>query len=140
MKRVTGAVALALCIVVASAAGAAQDVAKVLKGTWKGELQVSQGPTQSGGPQHESLRTLVIEDVKQQGGKYTAKAKFGTAGKLSPIDLKVETAGTDVVLRFETAAKSVVKLTLKDNKSLVGSLALDGGAGKEFPMKLDKSK
>lgn len=140
MKRVTGAVALALCITVAVAAAAAQDVAKVLKGTWKGELQVSQSPTQSGGPQHESLRTLVIEDVKQQDGKYTAKAKFGTAGKLSPVDLKVETVGKDLLLRFETPARSIVKLTLKDNKSLIGSLALDGGGGKEFPLKLNKAK
>lgn len=140
MKRLTAVAAIALTLFVAVAAAAAQDVSKVLKGTWKGEVQVSQGQPQGGGPQHESVRTLVIEDVKQQAGKYTAKAKFGTAQKLSPIDLKVETAGKDVVLRFETPARSVVKLTLKDNKSLVGSLALDGGGGKEFPFKLDKSK
>lgn len=142
MKRGTAAIAIALTLFMAVAGAAAQDVSKVLKGTWKGEVQVSQGqqPQGGGGPQHESVRTLVIEDVKQQDGKYTAKAKFGTAQKLSPIDLKVETAGKDVVLRFETPARSLVKLTLKDNKSLVGSLALDGGGGKEFPFKLDKSK
>jgi hypothetical protein len=141
MKRLTAGAAIALALFIAVGAAAAQDVSKVLKGTWKGEVQVSQGQQpQGGGPQHESVRTLVIEDVKQQDGKYTAKAKFGTAQKLSPIDLKVETAGKDVVLRFETPARSVVKLTLKDNKSLVGSLALDGGGGKEFPFKLDKSK
>ena len=89
-------------------AAAQADLAKVLVGTWKGELQQR---TQKG-PDPEL--TLIIASVKQEGGKWVADARLGgaDAAKTRPVNIDIDTSGSKPSLRFKGASGSEYSLNL----------------------------
>jgi hypothetical protein len=109
-------------------AAAQADLAKVLVGTWKGELQQR---TQKG-PDPEL--TLIIASVKQEGGKWVADARLGGAegGKTAKVNIDIDTSGSKPSLRFKGAKGAEYDVSLFNDKELVGTAALttsqSGGA------------
>jgi hypothetical protein len=122
----------------AGVAGAQTDVAKVLVGTWKGELQ--QRTTKGADP----TIVLMIKSLKQEDGKWVASARVGpTEEKTGPVQLEVDTTGSKPAVRWTGGAGAVYNLTLIDDKNLVGTATLTtgqaGGRGeRDRPVKLEK--
>ena len=112
------------------------DLAKVLVGKWEGQLDVS-GLTGVGFPPE---RTLIIESVRGESGEWVVEAKFGVTGRrLVPVNVGVETVGSEIILRFVTADNSRVKLTLLKEKYLDGQVERSDFR-RPIPIRLEKGK
>jgi len=142
MRGLIGAAVLAM--VVASSSGAraqSADPAKVLVGTWKGDVQMASGTYP---------RTLVIKAIETQGRQRFVDAEYGGpggygggSGALAPVDVQLVTMGSDVILRFREEDLSPVELSLyRDGRHLTGSVMAPsptrGGARSPAPIRLEK--
>lgn len=106
-------------------AAAQADLAKVLVGTWQGELQQR---TQKGA---DPVLTLIITSVKQEDGKWVTDARFGGAegGKTAKVHIDIDTTGSKPSLRFKGAKGAEYDVSLFNDKELVGTAVLTTGAG-----------
>ena len=132
--RVARASLVAVAIT-ASAAGAQMDLATSLVGKWEGNVQVE-------GTRGDAERTLVIESVSQQDGKWVARGRYGITGKALPkVSVGIDVSGSTPTLKFTTGAHAAVRLNLVDQRSLIGTFtwlaASTRGRGAR-PMKLEK--
>ena len=115
---------------------AQRDLAKALVGKWEGQLDVS-GLTGVGFPPE---RTLIIESVRGESGEWVVEAKFGVTGRrLVPVNVGVETVGSEIILRFVTAENARVKLTLLKEKYLDGQQERSDFR-RPMPIRLEKGK
>ena len=108
-----------------SASGAEQmDLSKILVGTWEGEIQ-----RQSKG--QETGRTLIIETVREQDGKWIVDAaKWGIhRGNIHPVDAVLNVSGSDVNLELDKVGAGGGKLSLKlvKDEALVGTILTGRG-------------
>ena len=89
-------------------------------------------------------RTLIINSVQERGGKWVADGTFGdTDRRMHPVEISIETANDEVVLRFTQPGKrpAPVVLTLyKDGKYMFGTVGKHAGRvrGDTDPIKLEK--
>jgi len=112
------------------------DLAKVLVGKWEGQLDVS-GLTGVGFPPE---RTLIIESVRGESGEWVVEGKYGVTGRrLFPVNVGVETVGSEIILRFVTAENARVKLTLLKEKYLDGQVERSDFR-RPIPIRLEKGK
>jgi hypothetical protein len=124
----------------AGVAVAQADLAKALVGTWKGELQQR---TKKGA---DPALTLVIDSVKQEGGKWVADARLGGAegGKTAKVNIDIDTSGSKPSLRFKGATGTEYSLNLFGDKELVGTATLTtnqaGRGARDRSVKLDKKE
>lgn len=96
---------------------AQRDLAKVLVGKWEGKVDVSGLDNVRFPPE----RTLIIESVRGESGERAVEAKFGVTGRrLFPVNVGVETVGSEIILRFVTPDNTRIKLTLLKEKYLDG--------------------
>jgi hypothetical protein len=104
----------------AGVAAAQADLAKALVGTWKGELQQR---TKKGA---DPALTLVIDSVKQEGGKWVADARLGGAegGKTAKVSIDIDTSGSKPALRFKGVSGVEYDVSLFNDKELVGTAVL----------------
>jgi hypothetical protein len=132
VKTLAVAVAVVLLGLAFVPSEAQVDFRKVLVGKWEGELQRPVGPGahrpkafQPSTEQPVDGRTLVIQEVRQQGAKWiVTKAHFGITGKpLGRVDVALEMMGNEVTLQFTTVAGAQVKLKLTGENALLGTLA-----------------
>jgi hypothetical protein len=95
-------------------AAADDDLAKVLVGTWQGELQqlVKKGA--------DLTLRLVITSVKQEDGKWIADGRFGP----TPVKIDIDSTGAKPFLHWTAANGTVYNLSLLDDKNLVGKAKL----------------
>jgi hypothetical protein len=126
-------------IVGAGVAVAQVDVAKVLVGTWKGELQQR---TNKGA---DPTVVLIIKSVKQEDGKWVASARVGaTEEKTGSVNLEIDTTGSKPVVRWTGGSGAVYNLSLLDDKNLVGTATLTTGQGgqrdRDRSVKLEKKE
>jgi hypothetical protein len=138
--------ALAVLLALAFVPSQAQtDLSKVLIGKWEGELEKPKGPgahrPKAFRPSTEQPvdgRTLVIQEVREEGGKWVVtRAQYGITGKrLGRVDVTLDMMGNEVTLQFETGAGSQAKLKLTGENALVGTLAIPRGG--ITPMELKK--
>jgi hypothetical protein len=134
LVRALPALALLLLLLV-SGSEAQSGPEKQLIGTWQGEVQFRF--TGAGDPN----RTLVIESVTQQDGKWIGRGRYGIPGKpLRMLQFDVEMEGSKPSIRLVTLDGSTVRLTLLGDKALVGTMTLPGAreGGSDRPMKLEK--
>ena len=113
------------------------DLSKILVGKWEGAIEGAH--TWRGGP----YRTLIIQSAREEGGALRVEAMYGITGlSVSPVNVTVEGAGGEVILRFLTGANSQVTLTLYKEKHLEGSFRLTGaGVGRrDYSMKLTRAE
>jgi hypothetical protein len=113
-------------LVLGTGVAAAQgDLAKVLVGTWQGELQQR---TQKGA---DPGLTLIITSVKQEGGKWVADARLGGAegGKTAKMNIDIDTSGSKPALRFKGTKGTEYDVSLFNEKELVGTAGLITGVG-----------
>jgi hypothetical protein len=135
LVRALPALALLPLLLLVSGSEAQSGPEKQLIGTWQGEIQfrfTGSDPT----------RTLVIESVTQQDGKWIGKGRYGITGKPSRmVQFDVEMEGAKPSIRLVTLDGSIVKLTLFGDKALVGTITLPGAreGGSDRPMKLEKA-
>ena len=94
-------------------AWAQMDPTKVLVGKWEGRVELPES----------SERTLIIESVTPEDGGWVAEGRFGLTGeKLGRRSIQVSQRGGDIILVFETGAKTQNPVRLK----LVGERKLEG--------------
>ena len=112
-------------------AAAQVDLAKVLVGTWQGELRNRKGNTDL---------TLRITSVKQQDGKWIADGRFGP----TPVKIDIDTSGSKPSLRWTGAAGNVYDLSLLDDKNLAGTATVTtsqaGQYERDRSVKLEKKQ
>jgi hypothetical protein len=144
MRRSIRAARVALLVMAglmlgAGVAAAQVDVAKVLVGTWKGELQQR---TQKGA---DPTVVLIIKSLKQEDGKWVASARVGaTEEKTGPVQLEIDTTGAKPSVRWTGGSGAIYNLSLLDDKNLVGTAALTTGQGsqrdRDRSVKLEKKE
>ncbi len=145
MRRGIRAARVALFVVaglmVGTGVAAAQaDLAKVLVGTWKGELQQR---TNKGA---DPTVVLIIKSVKQEDGKWVASARVGaTEEKTGSVNLEIDTTGSKPAVRWTGAGGAIYNLTLLDDKNLVGNATLTTSQGgqrsdRDRAVKLEKKE
>ena len=111
-------------VALATPARAQSDIQMALWGTWQGVVH----PPERGNP----ARILVVESIVEQNGRWLATGGFGIPGKpLAPIEIEVDTSGERPSLRFTTATKATVSLSLLDDTHMVGTLAPAGAAHRD---------
>ena len=131
MRRSIRAARVALLVMAglmlgAGVAAAQVDVAKVLVGTWKGELQQR---TQKGA---DPTVVLIIKSLKQEDGKWVASARVGaTEEKTGPVQLEIDTTGAKPSVRWPGGSGASYNLSLLDDKNLVGTATLTTGQGSQ---------
>jgi hypothetical protein len=112
-------------------AAAQVDLAKVLVGTWQGELRDRKGNIDL---------TLRITSVKQQDGKWIADGRFGP----TPVKIDIDTSGSKPSLRWTGAAGNVYDLSLLDDKNLAGTATVTtsqaGQYERDRSVKLEKKQ
>jgi hypothetical protein len=120
-------------------AAAQADLAKVLVGTWQGELQMrmKKGP--------DPTLALIISSVKQEDGKWVAEGRLGaTAAKTGPVKMEVDTSGAKPSLRWKGRSGTEYDLNLIDDSHLVGTATLttqEAGRGpRERTVRLEKKQ
>ena len=123
----------------AGVAAAQVDVAKVLVGTWKGELQQR---TQKGA---DPTVVLIIKSLKQEDGKWVASARVGaTEEKTGPVQLEIDTTGSKPAVRWTGGSGAIYNLSLLDEKNLVGTSTLTTSQGsqrdRDRSVKLEKKE
>jgi hypothetical protein len=139
MKTTTLILAVLALIMVGVIAPRAEemDLAKALVGKWEGEFQ-RRGKGQ-GTPSTQNVRTLEIESVRKQDGKWVVeKVQYGLPGKMRPENVKLNMTGSDV--RLELGVPGVggrlsVKLIGED--TLKGTIDTDSGS---FDIELKKAR
>lgn len=93
------------------------DPTEVLIGTWEGSARGVPGADD---------RTIVIRSVKPNGeGSWVAQGRYGVSGGMlggKTIDVLLENG--EIVLKFVTGPKNPVRLVLKGDKSLEGTIDL----------------
>ena len=118
-------------LVVAAVAAAQVDLAKVLVGTWQGELRSKRSNIDL---------TLRITSVKQEDGKWVGDGRFGP----TPVKIDIDTSGSKPSLRWTGAAGVVYDVSLLDDKNLAGTATLttaqSGQFERERPVKLEKKQ
>jgi hypothetical protein len=144
MRRSIRAARVALLVMAgfmlgAGVAAAQVDVAKVLVGTWKGELQQR---TQKGA---DPTVVLIIKSLKQEDGKWVASARVGaTEEKTGPVQLEIDTTGAKPPVRWTGGSGAIYNLSLLDDKNLVGTATLTTGQGsqrdRDRSVKLEKKE
>jgi hypothetical protein len=145
MRRGVRAARVALFVMVglmvgAGVAAAQVDVAKVLVGTWKGELQ------QRTQKDADPTLVLIISSVKQEAGKWVAGARVGaTEEKTRSVNLEIDTTGAKPSVRWTAGSGTIYNLTLLDDKNLVGTGTLTTGKGggrgdRDRPVTLEKKE
>jgi hypothetical protein len=144
MRRSIRAARVALLVMAglmlgAGVAAAQVDVAKVLVGTWKGELQQR---TQKGA---DPTVVLIIKSLKQEDGKWVASARVGaTEEKTGPVQLEIDTTGAKPSVRWTGGSGASYNLSLLDDKNLVGTATLTTGQGsqrdRDRSVKLEKKE
>jgi hypothetical protein len=119
MKLLATGVGLALLLCsLPSAARAQQDLAKVLVGKWEGQL----APLSTGRAPIDVNRTLVINEVNEKDGTWSAKGEWGISGqRLGPVTIAIKTSGGGTQLEFQSALSGPVTLRLLGDKNLNGS-------------------
>jgi hypothetical protein len=144
MRRSIRAARVALLVMAgfmlgAGVAAAQVDVAKVLVGTRKGELQQR---TQKGA---DPTVVLIIKSLKQEDGKWVASARVGaTEEKTGPVQLEIDTTGAKPSVRWTGGSGAIYNLSLLDDKNLVGTATLTTGQGsqrdRDRSVKLEKKE
>jgi hypothetical protein len=144
MRRSIRAARVALLVMAglmlgAGVAAAQVDVAKVLVGTWKGELQQR---TQKGA---DPTVVLIIKSLKQEDGKWVASARVGaTEEKTGPVQLEIDTTGAKPSVRWTGGSGTIYSLSLLDDKNLVGTATLTTSQGsqrdRDRSVKLEKKE
>jgi carbohydrate-selective porin OprB len=118
----------------AGAAIAQADLAKVLVGTWEGELQLR---TKKGA---DLGLKLGIMSVKQEDGKGIADGRFGG----SPVKIDVDPGGSKPSLRWTGATGATYNVSLLDDKNLAGTVTLTtsaaGRGDRDRSVKLEKKE
>ena len=119
MKLLAIGVGLALLLCsLPSAACAQQDLAKVLVGKWEGQM----ASPRAGRAQIDLNRTLVINEVNEKDGTWSAKGEWGISGqRLGPVTIAIKASGGETQLEFQTAVSGPVTLRLEGDKNLNGS-------------------
>ncbi len=85
-------------------------------------------------------RTFIIESVRGESGEGAVEAKFGVTGRrLFPVNVGVETVGSEIILRFVTPDNTSVKLTLQKEKYLDGQLERSDFR-RPIPIRFEKGK
>ena len=144
MRRSIRAARVALLVMAgfmlgAGVAAAQVDVAKVLVGTWKGELQ------QRTQKDADPTVVLIIKSLKQEDGKWVASARVGaTEEKTGPVQLEIDTTGAKPSVRWTGGSGAIYNLSLLDDKNLVGTATLTTGQGsqrdRDRSVKLEKKE
>jgi hypothetical protein len=133
------AVRMAVLAVVVSMLGAGTaiaqaDLAKVLVGTWEGELQQRM---KKGADPHLKL---AITSVKQEDGKWIADGRFGG----SPVKIDLDTSGSKPSLRLTGATGATYNVSLLADKNMAGTVTLTTSAGgrgdRDRSVKLEKKE
>lgn len=129
-------VGLALLCSLPSAACAQQDLAKVLAGTWEGQL----APLSSGRAPIDLNRTLVINEVSEKDGAWSARGEWGISGqRRGPVTIAIKRSGGETRLEFQSALSGPVALRLEGDKNLNGSTR-PPGASEDRDVKLRKTQ
>jgi hypothetical protein len=102
-----------------SAACAQQDLAKILVGKWEGQM----APSRIAGRAPIDLnRTLVIKEVNEKDGTWSATGEWGISGqRLGPVAIAIKSSGGETQLEFQSAGSGPVTLKLLGDKNLRGS-------------------
>jgi hypothetical protein len=139
MKTTTLVLAVLALIMVGAIAPRAEemDLSKALVGKWEGEFQ-RRGKGQ-GTPSTQNVRTLVIESVRKQDGKWVVETvQYGVPGKMRPENVTLNLNGSDV--RLELGVPGVggrLSVKLIGDDTLRGTIATDSGS---FDIELKKGK
>jgi hypothetical protein len=120
-------------------AAAQADLAKVLVGTWKGELQ------QRTQKDADPTVVLIIKSLKQEDGKWVASARVGaTEEKTRSVSLEIDTTSSKPAVRWTGGAGTIYSLSLLDDKNLVGTATLTTSKGsqrdRDRSVKLEKQE
>ena len=87
----------------AGVAAAQVDLAKVLVGTWKGELQ------QRTQKDADPTLVLIINSVKQEDGKWVASARVGaTEEKTRSVNLEIDATGSKPSVRWTAGSGTTI--------------------------------
>jgi hypothetical protein len=111
-------------------AAAQVDFAKVLVGRWAGEISTAKTNLPV---------VLMINSVKEDGGKWVAEGRSGT----TPVRIEIDTSAKQPSLNWTGMSGVVYNVSLVDDKNLVGTATLTGqGANsrssRDHPVKLEK--
>jgi hypothetical protein len=123
--------ATALVWAVAADTAAQTDLARALVGRWEGEIS---GRFHKNNP----AVVLVITSLKEDGGRWSADARFGA----SPVSLEIDASGQQPSLRWTSRNGTAYAVSLFDDKTLSGTATLTqetaGNRERERPVKLEK--
>jgi hypothetical protein len=97
-------------------APAQTDLAKVLVGSWRGELQTRFQK----GKDANMVLALRITSVKQVDGKWVGEGRFGP----NPVTIDIDTSGAKPALSWAGASGTRYSVSLLDEKNLVGTVTL----------------
>jgi hypothetical protein len=115
-------------------AAAQSDLAKVLLGSWQGELQ---GRFKKGAAATTEI-TLRIVSVKQEDGKWVGDGRVGR----TPVKIDIDTSGSKPALRWTGATGFIYEVSLFDENTLSGTATLTrevaAGYERERPVRLEK--
>jgi hypothetical protein len=90
------------------------ELPRLLVGRWEGEVDLAMAE-----------RTLLIQSLRRQDGRWVARALYGTTNvNLTPTTANVEVVDGRVVVSFVTHLTSRVRLTLHRDDRLVGAFRL----------------
>ena len=120
MKRLAIGVGLVLLLCsLPSTACAQQDLAKVLVGKWEGQV----APIRLAGRAPVDLhRTLVIKEVNEEDGRWSAKGEWGITGqRLGPVTIAIKRSAGETQLEFQSAMSGPIMLRLLGDKNLNGT-------------------
>jgi hypothetical protein len=124
---------LGLVLVLIASSGAEVDPARLLVGTWEGEVALPGS--------RDRNRTLIIESVTQQDGKWIAQGRYGIPGQgIGRVPIEVNVAGDKLSIRFTSGAHNTIRLDLLQEKFLVGHLTIGGAlqGSRDRSMKLER--
>jgi hypothetical protein len=108
-------------LLAAGAAVAQVDLAKVLVGTWEGEVKARI----LRGPDAGAELKLTIASVTQQDGKWIVDGRLGGKdGRSAPVKVDIDTSGSKPSLRFKGASGTDYVLTLFSDKQMAGTATL----------------
>jgi hypothetical protein len=97
------------------------SLGKALVGWWEGDIQYGFGW------RDDRRRTLYIDSVSLEDGRWTAKGRYGFRGRwIERVSVEIDASGRPVTIRFVEASRSVIRLQLFKDTDLVGSVRLPG--------------
>ena len=118
--------------------GQPMDLAKVLIGTWEGEIERIGAQRVQREASFNIRSTLVIESVEIIGGRGQGKGQLAIGGSpMVPADIQTRTDGDKVVVEVRNVRGVTAELSLSNGAILAGTVG-GGGFGAAHGIRLKK--